>query len=356
MIARIWHGWTKPENADAYEKLLQSASTTESGGGRSEEETMPIQLQEVDRVEILTLQDNYIDIAAHDGTAMVQRPSTEDAAGNRVSILAEHGFSAVVSLTAGGKTRKVLFDFGFSESGAFQNARALGVDLAEIEAMVLSHGHMDHHGGLAAFLEAIGPRGIELVLHPAAFRSSRYIKLSEERRIPLPAPDRSRIEEAGARVAPSRTPAPLLGGSLLFLGEIPRRTGFEKGLLKARYEEGGTEKFDLIEDDSAVVAHVKGKGLVILSGCAHSGIVNTVAYAREVTGVAPVFVVMGGFHLTGADFEPVIGRTTEALKAINPRYVVPTHCTGRKASIRIEHEMPEKFLLNMPGTKMVFAA
>jgi len=317
---------------------------------------MTVQLKPVDRVEILTLQDNYIDIAAHDGTAVVQRPTSVDASGNRISILAEHGFSAVVGLTVEGKTRKFLFDFGFSESGAFQNASALGVDLAEIEALVLSHGHMDHHGGLAAFLEGIGPRGIELVLHPAAFRSSRYVKLSEERRIPLPAPDRNRIEDAGVRVVPSRSPHLLLDGALLFLGEIPRRTEFEKGMLKARYEEGGTEKFDPIDDDSAVVAHVKGKGLVVLSGCAHSGIVNTVAYAREVTGVDPVFAVMGGFHLTGADFEPIIGNTTEALKAFNPRYIVPTHCTGRKASMHIEHEMPEKFLLNMSGTKMVFAA
>ena len=317
---------------------------------------MAIQLQEVDQVEILTLQDNFIDIAAHDGTAVVQRPASEDASGNRVSILAEHGFSAVVSLTAGIKTRKALFDFGFSEQGAFLNARTLGVDLASIEAMVLSHGHMDHHGGLPTFVERLGGRGIELVLHPAAFRGLRYIRLSEERRLRLPSPDRDRLEKAGVRVAPSHAPRLLLDGGLLFLGEIPRKTEFEKGMLKARYAEGGAEKFDPIEDDSAVVAHVRGKGLVVLSGCAHSGIVNTVAYAREVTGVNPVFVVMGGFHLTSADFEPVIENTTEALKAINPHYVVPTHCTGRKASMQIEREMPEKFLLNMSGTKMVFAA
>jgi 7,8-dihydropterin-6-yl-methyl-4-(beta-D-ribofuranosyl)aminobenzene 5'-phosphate synthase len=317
---------------------------------------MNIRLQEVDKVEILTLQDNYIDIAAHDGTAIVQRPASEDASGNRVSILAEHGFSAVVGLTEGGKTRKALFDFGFSETGALRNARTLGVDLGEIEAMVLSHGHMDHHGGLPAFVESLGGKDMELVLHPAAFRGSRYIKLSEDRRLRLPSPDRERFAKAGVRIEQSRTPHFLLDGALLFLGEIPRRTEFEKGMLRARYEEGGTEKFDPIEDDSAVVAHVKGKGLVVLSGCAHSGIVNTVAYAREVTGVEQVFAVMGGFHLTGADFEPIIERTTEALKAFNPRYIVPTHCTGRKASMHIERKMPEHFLLNMSGTKMVFAA
>jgi 7,8-dihydropterin-6-yl-methyl-4-(beta-D-ribofuranosyl)aminobenzene 5'-phosphate synthase len=317
---------------------------------------MTTQLQEVDKMEILTLQDNFIDIAAHDGTAIVQRAASEDASGNRVSILAEHGFSAVVSLTAGGRTRKALFDFGFSATGAFQNARTLGVDLAGIEAMILSHGHMDHHGGLAAFVESLGGRGIELVLHPTAFRGSRYLKLSDERRLRLPSPDRDRLEKAGVRVVPSRTPHPLLDEALLFLGEIPKRTEYEKGMLKARFEEGGAERFDPIEDDSAIVVHVKGKGLVVLSGCAHSGIVNTVTYAREVTGIDPVFAVMGGFHLTGADFEPIIGRTTEALKAINPRYIVPTHCTGRKACMHIEREMPDRFLLNMSGTKMVFAA
>lgn len=317
---------------------------------------MTIQLQEVDKVEILTLQDNYIDIAAHDGTPIVQRPASEDASGNRVSILAEHGFSAVVSLTARGQTRKALFDFGFSEQGALQNARTLGVNLSELEAMVLSHGHMDHHGGLPAFVGSLGGKDVELVLHPAAFRGSRYLKLSEERRLRLPAPDRDRLEKAGMRVVLSTTPRALLGDTLLFLGEIPRRTEFEKGMLKARYEEKGAEKFDPIEDDSAVVAHVKGKGLVVLSGCAHSGIVNTVAYAREVTGIGEVFAVMGGFHLTGADFEPIIGKTTDALKALNPRYIVPTHCTGRKASMHIEREMAENFLLNMSGTRMVFAA
>ena len=81
-------------------------------------------------------------------------------------------------------------------------------------------------------------------------------------------------------------------------------------------------------------------GLVVLSGCAHSGIVNTATYAREVTGVDRIFAVMGGFHLTGADFEPIIGRTTEALKALKPRYIVPTHCTGRRASMHAHSAAP----------------
>jgi 7,8-dihydropterin-6-yl-methyl-4-(beta-D-ribofuranosyl)aminobenzene 5'-phosphate synthase len=146
-----------------------------------------------------------------------------------------------------------------------------------------------------------------------------------------------------------------LDGLFLFLGEIPKKTEFEKGFPRMYFDDdNGQSKWDPIEDDSAIVAYVRGKGLVILSGCAHSGIINTVKYAQKVTGINKTYVVMGGFHLTGADFEPVIEPTTEALKALDPEYIIPTHCTGRKAVMKIEKEMPDKFLLNMSGTKMVF--
>jgi 7,8-dihydropterin-6-yl-methyl-4-(beta-D-ribofuranosyl)aminobenzene 5'-phosphate synthase len=316
---------------------------------------MTIRLQEVDRVEIHTLQDNTIDIAANDGTEVVQRASSEDRQGNRVSILAEHGFSAVVSVCEQGRAHKALFDFGFSETGALQNARTMGVELSGVEALVLSHGHIDHHGGLSAILRHIGRKGIELVVHPAAFRGARYLKVSDERAVRLPTPDRERLEREGAKVIEAAQPRLLLDGRLLFLGEIPRRTAFEKGMPKARYKESGAEKFDAIEDDSALVAHVRDRGLVVLSGCAHSGIVNTVAYAREVTGVAEIFAIMGGFHLNGPDAAEAVEPTVAALQAFAPRYIAPTHCTGRKAIARIEQAMPEQFLLNMSGTKMVFA-
>lgn len=152
----------------------------------------------------------------------------------------------------------------------------------------------------------------------------------------------------------AKGPHSLLDGELLFLGEIPRKTAFEKGFPQGYYREGEIEKWDPMEDDSAIVGHVAGRGLVVLSGCAHSGIVNTVNYAREVTGVEDVFVVMGGFHLTGEIFDPIIGPTVEALKELRPRYIVPTHCTGRKAAMELERQMPEQFLLNMSGTTMVF--
>jgi 7,8-dihydropterin-6-yl-methyl-4-(beta-D-ribofuranosyl)aminobenzene 5'-phosphate synthase len=98
------------------------------------------------------------------------------------------------------------------------------------------------------------------------------------------------------------------------------------------------------------------KGLVVLTGCAHSGIVNTVEYAREITGVNKVHAVMGGFHLTGPAFEPIIDDTVKSIKQIGPDYVIPTHCTGRKAILAFEKAMPRQSLVNMSGTKLTFAA
>lgn len=316
----------------------------------------PIAVNEVDRVEILTLQDNYIEITAMDNSAIVNRATALQNMEFRSSILAEHGFSAVVKTTTGDRTRTLLFDFGFSEIGAAHNARVLGVDLSQVEAMALSHGHSDHTGGFDNMMALIGKKGLELTVHPSVFKKPRYLKLGPEFKIHFPKFNRETVEKAGVKVVESREPRPLLDGDVLFLGEVPRRTDFEKGFPIAFCQEGGEEKWDAIEDDTSVVMNVKGKGLVILSGCAHAGIVNTVLRAREVTGVDPVYVVMGGFHLSGPLFEGIIGRTTEELKKINPTYVIPTHCTGRKAIMEMEKEMGAAFILNMSGTKLTFAA
>ncbi len=316
---------------------------------------MTINLKEADRLEILTLQDNYIDVAAMDGNDMVHRAMPLKDGEIKNSILAEHGFSALVSVTTGGKSRQILFDFGFSEQGAANNADALGADLSKVEALVLSHGHMDHFGGLSSLIDAIGKNNLELILHPTAFRKSRYIKVSENFNINLPPLYKETLYAAGVSIIESKEPRPLADDLLVFLGEVPRETEFEKGFPRMHYDVDGQSQWDPIEDDTAIVANVRGKGLVILSGCAHSGIINTIKYARKITGIDQIFAVMGGFHLTGADFEPIIEPTTQALKELSPEYVIPTHCTGRKATMHLEKEMPDQFLLNMSGTRMVFA-
>jgi len=313
-------------------------------------------IREAEKVEILTLQDNWVDVTVTDNTEVISRAKPLKAGELRNSVLAEHGFSAIVRITVDGRIRTLLFDFGFSEAGAAYNARVLGEDMSRVEVLALSHGHSDHLGGFEQLVGMIGRKGIELYMHPAVFKAPRYLKVSEKQKIFFPIFTLEMAEKAGVRIVEAQTPRLLLDGAALFLGEIPRRTDFERGFPIAYFQEKGAEKWDPIEDDTSVVMQMKGKGLVVLSGCAHSGIVNTVHYAREVTGVDRVHVIMGGFHLSGPFFEPIIERTTEELKRINPAWIVPTHCTGRKAILHMEREMPEQFILNMSGTKLTFAA
>lgn len=317
---------------------------------------MGIVLREVDQVQIITLQDNYIDLTDRAQSDIVHRAMPLKGMELSNSILAEHGFSALLRVSAGDASHSILFDFGFSEHGAATNVDNLNLDLSEVETLVLSHGHVDHTGGFQAMVEKVGRPGIELICHPGVFRRPRYARFSEEMNVTVNSFTTEMVEKAGVTRSETVPPVALADNTLAFLGEIPRHTEYEKSMPNAFYQENGEEKWDDLSDDSALVAHVKGKGLVVLSGCAHSGIINTVKYARAVTGVNDVFVVMGGFHLTGPHFEPAISPTIEAFKEINPRYLVPTHCTGHTATACMEREMPEQFILNMAGTTLTFAA
>ncbi len=313
-------------------------------------------LNAVDKVEIITLEDNYVDLAAMDGSDIVTRAMPLKGNEFKNSILAEHGFAAVIRTTTGDIAKTVLLDFGLSEDVAAKNARTLNLDLKQVDAAVLSHGHIDHFGGLKKLGESIGKTDIELVVHPSVFKPNRFISAGSGFKIIMPTPDETEIKKAGFKVVKSATPYPMLDEDLLFLGEIPRISEFEHGMLNAFFENDGEEELDLLEDDTAIVMNLAEKGLIILSGCAHSGIINTVNYAKETTGISKVHVVMGGFHLTGPMFEPIIEETVRALKEIGPDYIIPTHCTGRKAIQRFENEMPDSFILNMAGTTLTFAA
>lgn len=316
---------------------------------------MALSIQEIDRIEILTLQDNYVDLVSRDNTEIVLRAMPLKDMEVKNSILAEHGFSSVVTLT-GEASRSMLFDFGFSEGGAAFNADALSLDLSTIEVSALSHGHLDHVGGMHELMKLVNREGMELVVHPEAFRNPRYLKITEDVKVMFPSFTREKAEMAGFRLVETKEPYPLLDGSVLFLGEIPRITDFERGMPSMFYQKDGVEIPDDIIDDTAIVANVKGRGLVVISGCAHAGIVNTVRYAKELTGIDEVYVIMGGFHLTGAEMAPAIDPTIAGLKELDPDYLVPTHCTGRNAILQMEREMPDKFIVNMAGTKLTFAA
>ncbi len=312
-------------------------------------------LKPVDKVEIITLADNYIDLVSVDNSDVITRAAPLRGMEFSNSILAEHGFSCLIRVTCGEKSRTMILDFGLSEDSAVRNAEALSLDLTAVEAAALSHGHVDHFGGMARVGEKVGKKGLELLTHPGVFKKKRYFEPFPDFKVILPVVTRQKIKDAGFALIESEDPCPMLDGHMLFLGNIPRVTEFETGTPSLLYEtEDGTIQHDPLDDDTALVVMVKGKGLVVVSGCAHSGIINTVQYAKKLTGENQVHAVMGGFHLGGPVFEPIIGATISALKQIAPEFVIPAHCTGRNAVLEFEKAFPENFILNMSGTTLTF--
>ncbi len=316
---------------------------------------LPDTLKEVDRVEIVTLIDNYVDVLLKD-TDIVTRPPR--GAGEEIptdTLLAEHGLSLLVTVHQGTKTHTLLFDTGYSQIGVPHNMALLDIDLQRIEAIVLSHAHMDHSGSLHRILEGIkGP--VTLVVHPGAFLFPRYIEQDDGTRQRFPRTlSREDLASEKLKILESKTPVLLAEDGLMVTGQVERSTGFEKGLPGALLERDGKIMPDPISDDQALVLHLKEKGLVVISGCSHSGIVNTLLHAQKLTGLRKVHAVLGGFHLSGPAFEPIVEKTISELKNVAPEVIVPMHCTGWKAIQRLHQEFPSAFVLNSVGSKITLS-
>ncbi len=307
-------------------------------------------LNPVDRVEILTLMDNYVDVLLRNSEVVTRPPLAKGGNIPSDTPVAEHGLSLLVTVYTGEDRHTILFDAGYSQIGVPHNLEQLGVDLKGVEALVLSHGHMDHTGALYPLLEKI-PGLIPLVLHPDAFSAPRYFGLDDGRKLLFPQTlVKGDLEARGAKIQERKEPTPLADNTVLVTGEVERVTGFEKGLPNALLEREGEVVKDPILDDQGLVIHLKGKGLVVISGCSHAGIINTLLYARKITGIQEIHAVMGGFHLSGPFFEPIIEETIKEMKNMAPQWVVPMHCTGWKAIQRFSEAFPTSFELNSVGS------
>jgi 7,8-dihydropterin-6-yl-methyl-4-(beta-D-ribofuranosyl)aminobenzene 5'-phosphate synthase len=320
---------------------------------------------EVQDVEVTILVDNRADLIVS-STDMVKRYKEGP-------LLAEHGFAALIDLKLCGT--RILWDAGITPTTALENMRRMKIDPKSIDMIAISHGHRDHTSGVTDILNAmeIAPelqewepnttaeevlKGIEwpkvpLVVHPAAFRERWRIPKDEKMVGPMMPPPKEEWEAAGAEIILSEEPYQLAPGCWT-TGNVPRRSFEKSGRGSAMaYREGDSFLPDDIEEDQSIIINVKGKGLVVVSGCAHSGIVNTVNYGREISGVEKVWAILGGFHL-GRSPDDEIAMTVEEIKVLNPELIAPSHCTGFKAMSQFSMEMPDAFVYGVVGTKYIF--
>ena len=162
------------------------------------------------------------------------------------------------------------------------------------------------------------------------------------------------MEQENVEFIEERGPSYLVEGMVLVTGQIHRTTDFEKGFPIHYSEINGTWQSDpLIHDDQALVVNVRDKGLVVLTGCGHAGAINSIRYAQKLSGTDTVYALLGGLHLTGAIFEPIISPTVQELKSIGPRLIMPGHCTGWKATHEFAREFPNEFIQPSVGTRLV---
>ncbi|MGY1635191.1 MBL fold metallo-hydrolase [Geodermatophilus sp. SYSU D00742] len=324
----------------------------------------PIHLEPVDEVEVTTLVDNTFDALLAGGESVTRPPLSagrvtapqfqdgETIAGLR----AEHGFSALVTVRRGPTTSTLLFDTGISPDGLTVNADRLGVDLAGVQGVVLSHGHFDHAGGLAGLAGRLRRR-LPMTLHPWVW-TRRRIALAGGDAEELPTLSRRALEAEGFAVVERREPSLLVDGCLLVTGEIDRTTDYERGMPPGHQAWDGVawQHDPLVLDDQAIVVHVRGRGLLVLTGCGHGGAVNTARHAMRLTGVGRLHALMGGLHLSGPWFEPVIMPTVRALTELRPDLLVPGHCSGWRAQHALAAALPDAHVPSSVGTRHTLSA
>jgi 7,8-dihydropterin-6-yl-methyl-4-(beta-D-ribofuranosyl)aminobenzene 5'-phosphate synthase len=322
-----------------------------------------IELEPVERIRVTILMDNVTDLLIPDQDAVTRfnAPKALAASAARVparfvdegvpdALIAEHGFSALVRVEKDGRERTLLFDTGVSPTGMVENMRRLDLSLTDVEVIVLSHGHWDHVTGMEGVARTLGRAGLPVMIHPE-FWSRRRIRFPGLDPAELPSTSRSALEGVGFDIVEERQPSFLLDGSVLITGEVDRTTEFETGFQgHDAFRNDGWQPDPLILDDQAMVLRLSERGLVILSGCGHAGIVNTVRYAQRLTGQQEIAAIIGGFHLSGPMFETIITPTVRAFDELSAALIVPAHCTGWKAIHQLAARFPDAFVQSTVGT------
>lgn len=316
-------------------------------------------LRAVDRLEVLVVVDNATDSLSSNPKNVVPEWSRLLAAGRLPTLAGEaicrahHGLSLLLTAWAGDRRATLLLDAGPEGATFVRNAGILGIDFAAVDAVVLSHGHWDHGGGLLAAIESVvTARGrVDCFVHPGMFVQRGTRRPTGEMFVNAPLPDPGRLATAGARVVNTREPQLVGDGAFWVSGEVPRVTKYEVGLPgHVRRAADGTswEPDPLILDERFVAVHVKDRGVFVLSACSHAGIVNVLTHAHATFPSAPIYGAMGGLHLSGVT-EAIIPETIADLKRFRPALLAPGHCTGWRAISVMAREVGDALVPSAVG-------
>ncbi len=257
-------------------------------------------------------------------------------------VMAEWGFGVLVETD----TVNILLDAGQSAL-ASHNADIIGVDLSKIDKIVLSHGHFDHTGGLRHVLGKI-QKEVEIIAHPDVWAAKYSRSQGQDRYVGIPF-QRQELESAGARFNLTAKPVKITD-NIITTGEVPMVTDFEEIDANLYIKEDNDFKPDELLDDQALIINTE-PGLVVILGCAHRGLINTLYHAQKLTGVKQIHLVLGGCHLFDAN-EERMRLTIAALRELGIQRIGVSHCTGMPAAVIMAQEFGDKFFFNNAGNSI----
>lgn len=300
-------------------------------------------LQPVDALEVSVLVDNVVDPLSTVQKGVVSEAAVLREKGMLVNsgharCCANHGLSLVITARIGSDIRILLFDAGPEAYTLARNGDRLRTPFGEVGAIVLSHGHWDHGGGLPEAIRLVvaanGCKPVPLHINDAMF-VTRSMRLPSGKYQPFedllkPAD----LAKLGAAVVSAPEARLAMEDMFYISGEIPRVTPYERGLpaqFRVAADGQSWEPDPLVLDERYLAVHVRGKGAVVFTACSHAGVINVLTDARKVFGDVPLHAVMGGFHLSGAEVEPVIPDTIRDLASFRLQRIIPCHCTGWRA-------------------------
>jgi 7,8-dihydropterin-6-yl-methyl-4-(beta-D-ribofuranosyl)aminobenzene 5'-phosphate synthase len=312
-----------------------------------------VTLAPVDRLSVTTVVDNAVDNLRRD--EKVAQRFTHVRAGRMPTLRAEHGLGHWVEVRRGHDTFCIAFDWGLTGESYAHNFRELGLDARQIDALALSHGHLDHFGGLGGFLATYRStvrRGLPFYAGVDHFLP-RYQE-RDGRRVYIGRLDPAELERQDLAVSVV-TEAREIAEGVMLSGEVRETVPYETIPPYLRAERDGQIGQDTLIGEQTLIANVRDHGLVVVTSCSHRGIIGICRHATRVAGIAKIHAVIGGFHLSGLDDERIT-RVVATLREMGIDYLIPQHCTGMEAMVALAQRLGTAVVWSSVGTTFTFGA